>query len=81
MCEVSLSKQFGVVIRAYRTHRGISQETLAERSGLHPTYVSMVERGRRNPTLDVADRLARGLDASLCDLIAACQSPIPSGGE
>ena len=44
---------------------GLSQEKLAETAGLHPTYVSMVERGIRNPTLDVAARIAKALE-SVC---------------
>jgi transcriptional regulator with XRE-family HTH domain len=49
---------------------GITQEVLAERAGLHSTYVGMVERGIRNPTLDVASRIARGLKVELADLIS-----------
>lgn len=57
-------------MRAHRLRAGMSQETLAELSDLHPTYVSMVERGVRNPTLDVADRIARALKTTLAQLVA-----------
>ncbi|MCY4157416.1 MAG: helix-turn-helix transcriptional regulator [Gammaproteobacteria bacterium] len=40
-------------IRAIRTQLGWSQEKLAEASGLHRSYISQLERGRRNPTLGV----------------------------
>lgn len=69
MPDVTLSQHFGVVIRNRRMTAGLSQEALAEKADLHPTYVSMDERGVRNPTLDVADRLARGLGADLPSLI------------
>jgi len=69
----SISKLFGSAVRARRTADGISQEKLAERSGLHPTYISMVERGVRNPTLDAANRIARALKVSLPSLIEDAQ--------
>ncbi|MDB6123165.1 MAG: DNA-binding protein [Pedosphaera sp.] len=52
---------------------GMSQERLAERAGLHPTYVSMIERGVRNVTLDVSSRLARALKVGLPKLIEEAQ--------
>jgi transcriptional regulator with XRE-family HTH domain len=69
-----ISTQFGLVVRSLRVRSGLSQESLAERAGLHPSYVSMVERGTRNATLDVADRIAGALQISLKDLIGACES-------
>lgn len=65
----SISRLFGSAVRARRTAAGISQEKLAERSGLHPTYISMVERGVRNPTLDAASRIAKALKVTLHSLI------------
>jgi len=53
---------------------GLSQEKLAEVARLHPTYVSMVERGIRNPTLDVAARIAKALKISLPRLIEQAQT-------
>lgn len=64
-----LAKRFGIVVRKRRMAAGLSQEKLAERARLHPTYVSMVERGVRNPTLDVAARIAKALKAPLPRLI------------
>ena len=69
----SISKLFGSAVRARRTAAGISQEKLAERSGLHPTYISMVERGVRKPTLDAASRIAKALKVSLPLLIEEAQ--------
>ena len=69
----SISKLFGSAVRVRRTAAGISQEKLAERSGLHPTYISMVERGVRKPTLDVASRIAKALRVSLPLLIEEAQ--------
>ena len=52
----------------------------AELAGVHPTYVGMVERGVRNPTLDVAERLARALRVALPKLIEEAQSQRGSRG-
>ena len=57
----SISKRFGMAVRQRRMAAGLSQERLAERAGLHPTYVSMVERAVRNPTLDVSAGIAEAL--------------------
>ena len=65
----SLSKLFGTAVRTRRMAAGLSQEELAERAGLHPTYVSMVERGVRNPTLDVSARIAKALKVPLPKLL------------
>lgn len=52
---------FGDRIRALRVAQGISQERLAEASGLHRTYVSSLERGQRNVGLDNIHALADAL--------------------
>jgi transcriptional regulator with XRE-family HTH domain len=64
-----LSKRFGVIIRDRRIAAALSQEQLAERSDVHPTYIGMVERGLRNPTLDVSERIANALGERLPDLL------------
>ena len=69
-----VSKNFGLVVRDRRTAAGLSQERLAEAAGLHPTYVSMLERGIRNPTLDVAARIAKALRISLPRLLEQAQN-------
>jgi len=55
---------FGKRVRSIRKQRGYSQEDLAERAGLHFTYVSSVERGKRNISLVNIVRLARALRVS-----------------
>lgn len=59
---------FGSRLRALRTDRGWSQEEFAHRAELDRTYVSGVERGVRNPTLDVIARFAETLDVEIADL-------------
>jgi transcriptional regulator with XRE-family HTH domain len=54
--------RFGKRIRELRLAKGWSQEELAARSGLHPTYIGGIERGERNLGLDNLLKLARALD-------------------
>lgn len=57
-------------IRAERGRLGISQEELAERTGLHRTYIGSVERGERNVSIDNVERIARGLGVQPQDLLS-----------
>ena len=59
---------FGAQLRVLRTARGWSQEEFAHRADLDRTYVSGVERGVRNPTLDVITKFARTLEVEVADL-------------
>lgn len=54
-------RAFGRRVRELRQAQGLSQEGLAERSGLHRTYISSLERGRRNVGLDNVHTLAKAL--------------------
>lgn len=62
---------FGEHLRELRQRRGwASQEAFAHHVGLDRTYISGLERGRRNPTLDIIVKLAHGLDVSPAELLA-----------
>ena len=63
-----LKTTLGVAIKTERSVLGISQEQLAERAGLHRTYVSDVERGARNPSIATVERLAEALELPLSAL-------------
>lgn len=58
-----LTKRFAVNIRSLREQQGLSQEGLAASAGVHRTYVSMLERGVRNISVDNVERLANALNA------------------
>jgi CheY-like chemotaxis protein len=58
----------GNAIKTERCALGISQEKLAERAGLHRTYVSDLERGARNPSIESVEKLARALQVSVSAL-------------
>jgi len=66
--KVDIKKAFGTSVKAWRKRLGISQEVLAERAELHRTYVSDVERGARNLSLESITRMARALNISIAEL-------------
>ena len=69
--ETSLKSGLGAAIKRERSGLGISQGELAERAGLHRTYVSDVERGTRNPSIQSVEKLARALRVSVAKLFQA----------
>jgi transcriptional regulator with XRE-family HTH domain len=62
--------QLGKAVRKRRLALGLSQERLAERAGLHWTYVGGIERGERNVSLINIVKLARALQVSPSTLLA-----------
>ncbi len=62
---------FGQIVRKFRTDRQISQEALADAAQLHRTYISLLERGLRNPSLTVIHQIAAGLKVDMADIIRA----------
>lgn len=56
-------------VQELRRERRLSQEELAHRAGVHPTYLSGVERGRRNPTITVLQRIAEALGGDIDQLV------------
>jgi CheY-like chemotaxis protein len=68
MATIDLKTLLGTAIKNGRSQLGISQEELAYRAGLHRTYVSDVERGARNPSIESIEKLARALEISVSTL-------------
>ncbi len=60
--------QFGIRIRALRLAQNWSQENLAEKTGFHRTYIGMVERGERNPSLKNINVFAEAFGISISEL-------------
>jgi two-component system response regulator len=69
-----LKKGFGAELKRRRMESGISQERLAELADLHRTYISAVESGKRNLTLESIQRLAQALGASVSSFFASLES-------
>lgn len=65
----SLIKVFAANLRRYRLEASLTQEHLAERAGLHRTYVGSAERGERNVSLRAVEQLARALGVPARDLL------------
>lgn len=73
--DLAIAEAFGVGLRETRHAADMTQEALAEAAGLHPTFISNVERGYRVPTLPTVLRIANGLGvppaALVDDLVTA----------
>lgn len=69
-----IRSRFGVRLRQLRTARELSQESLAGLAGLHRTFVSMVERGKRNVTIATVEKLAKALGCRMADLMPDAES-------
>lgn len=61
-------EDFAKNVRTLREERGLSQEKLAEQAGLHRTYIGMVERLERNPSLTSIYKIAEGLKINIKEL-------------
>jgi len=70
----SLRIELGLALRQRRVAIGVSQERLGELSGLDRTYISGIERGVRNPTIDSLSRIAEALECELSELLAAAET-------
>jgi transcriptional regulator with XRE-family HTH domain len=73
-----IRKEFGARIRQIRNDRGWSQEELADRAGLHRTYIGSVERGEQNLSLVNIERLAVTLSVSLAELFSPFTDQTPA---
>ncbi len=66
---MDVRKRLGRNLRAKREAVGLSQEKFAEEARIHRTYISDIERGVRNPTIEVVDRIAKALNVSAGSLL------------
>ncbi len=66
---MDIRKQVGLNVQRLRREKGWSQEDLAFESGLHRTYVSGIERGVRNPTVVIIEKLAKTLGVRPAELL------------
>jgi len=66
-----VQQRLGEALKEIRAVKAITQEELAHRTDLHPTYISDIERGARNPSFAVLVRLAIGLEVTMAEIGAA----------
>ena len=69
--EGELQHVVGSNVRTIRLRRGLSQEQLADALGLHRTYIGGIERGERNLSLQVVERLAQNLNVPIQELLTS----------
>lgn len=67
---MDVCQKLGLRVQQLRQAKDWSQDEFAHRANLHRTYVSGVERGIRNPTITVLEKLAAGLEITLSELVA-----------
>jgi transcriptional regulator with XRE-family HTH domain len=66
---VDICTRLGQNLRRLRQEQGWSQEDYADRAGIHRTYVSDIERGRRNPTITIVEKLAKPFGVKTASLL------------
>jgi transcriptional regulator with XRE-family HTH domain len=72
----AIDQAFGQVLQEIRQERGLSQEKLSFNSGLHRTYISLIERGKRSPTLSTLSKLAAALSVLPSEILRRFESRI-----
>lgn len=65
---MNLQRKFGLVLKELRLEKGLSQESLANQSDIDRTYISDIEKGERNISLKIIERLSETLQISLSEL-------------
>ena len=78
---MNLQRQVGLNVRRLRLKRDVSQQVIAFEADMALNYVSGIECGKKNPTIDILDRLAKALRVAPRDLLApvAESEPMPKG--
>lgn len=66
---VDVRQRLAKNLRRLRQAKGVSQEAFADEAGIHRTYVSDLERGSRNPTITVIEKIARALGVPIGELL------------
>lgn len=69
-----IAKSFGQVLQQLRRDRGLSQEELGFASGYHRTYISLLERGHKSPSLRTIFELAKALKVEPSEIVERVQS-------
>ena len=74
-----MTQTIGRKLRQFRQKKGYSQETLADRAGLHPTYIGQVERGEKNITVETLAKITTALGIPISSVFDdVLSNPMPS---
>jgi transcriptional regulator with XRE-family HTH domain len=68
------SDAFALVLQRHRTAKKLSRQALAQKAGLHQTYIGMIERSLSNPSLDTANLIAEALEIPFSKLISETEA-------
>jgi transcriptional regulator with XRE-family HTH domain len=66
---MDIKEKFGIRLKTLRKEKGLSQEELALKSGLNRPYISAIEKGKRNVSLEVMEKLAGAMGVEIGELI------------
>jgi transcriptional regulator with XRE-family HTH domain len=69
LSESKIKVLFGKRVREYRIASGLTQQELADRAGLHRSYIGDIELGGRNVTIQSAEKIAKALNVKLTSLL------------
>ena len=72
--ETDLPARFGAAVQELRRRQGISQEKLAAQAGIDRAYMGGIERGQRNPSLTMIQRVAKGLGVPISELFQTVEA-------
>ncbi len=72
--EISVERLFGQVLQQLRKRQGLSQEELGFESGYHRTYISLLERGQKSPSLQTIFKISKALKVEPSDILLSIQN-------
>lgn len=70
MTDSNILKDFGEKLSKLRKKNNLSQSAIAEITGFDQTYISLLERGERNPSLETIEIIAKALNCKASDLVS-----------
>lgn len=71
---LEFSDAFALVLQRHREAKKLSKQSLAQKAGLHQTYIGKIEDGLSNPSLDAANAIAEALGTSFATLVAEAEA-------
>jgi len=75
---MDLKQMIGARIKEIRVNRGLTQEYVSEQIDINPKYLSSIERGKENPTLNILIKLAQSLDINIDEFFSQIEIEDPA---
>ncbi|WP_454725944.1 helix-turn-helix domain-containing protein [Delftia acidovorans] len=79
--DADIARAFGAAVRALRTERGFSQESLANLADIERSHMGKVERGEHMPTLVIVFKIARGLECGTAEVMGRAEKELGAMAE